>query len=69
MKRKQDTSDWEDINDMLTDEGREAIKVDQVLIFGETEAEQRHFKVMKKTKKHLWIKPIRLLRPEEVEIE
>lgn len=54
---------WEDISDMLTREGMADIKEGQVLMF-----ERANLKVMHKTSTRLWVKPVKLLHPDDIEI-
>ena len=56
---------WEDITDILTDEGKENLKVGQVMIF-EFEGSPLHLKIMRKYKGKVWAKRTYLYKPEEV---
>lgn len=59
------TSDgWEDINDMMTDEGKAKMEIGKVLIFRDN-GRERSFKVRRITKRHLWVEEITLYRPED----
>lgn len=56
---------WEDITDILTDEGKERLEVGQVLMF-DYEGSPLHLKIMRKYKGKVWAKKNYLYRPEEV---
>lgn len=58
---------WEDISDMLTPDGKEAMVVGKVLIFRNGDKE-RSFKVMGITKQRVWVKEITLYRPDDMDI-
>lgn len=54
---------WIDITDVLTNEGREAIKTGDVLFFDKID-----LKVVRKAKGKVWAKRAYMYFPEEVEI-
>lgn len=56
---------WEDITDILTDEGKDKLEVGQVLIFT-YEGSPLHLKIMRKHKGKVWAKHTYLYKPEEV---
>ncbi|MBM4644774.1 hypothetical protein GS464_29585 [Rhodococcus hoagii] len=57
--------DWENIANLLTPEGFESIRVDEVLTFNR-DGSEHHYKVMKKTKKRLYIAPVKLYDPGDI---
>lgn len=67
MKQHKRWKGWEDISDILTEEGLAKITEGQVLIF-DKDGEQQHYKVMHKTKTRCWVKQIRLYHPDEVDV-
>lgn len=66
-RRKVDTSTWEDIFNDLTPEGRAKLNNSDTLTFMQ-DGKEKHYKVMKKSAKRLWIAPVRLYDPDEVDI-
>lgn len=56
---------WEDITDILTDEGKERLEVGQVLMF-DYEGSPLHLKIMRKYKGKVWAKKNYLYKVEEV---
>ena len=59
-------SKWEDITDILTEDGAEKIKVGQVLIF-DYEGSPLHLKVVRKRNGKVWAKRIHLYTRDEME--
>lgn len=55
---------WLDITNDLTKQGREELKVGQVLLFDKV-----HLKIMRKHRNKVWAKRVFLYLPEEVEIK
>lgn len=54
---------WLEISDELTPEGKQRIKVGEVLLFSKV-----HLKIMRKRDGKVWAKRVFLYRPEEVSI-
>lgn len=57
-------SSWEDITDILTEDGAEKIQVGQVLIF-DYEGSPIHLKVVRKRLGKVWAKKMHLYTQEE----
>lgn len=66
-RRKQDTSEWEEISGELTTAGRLKLAKGDTLTFMQN-GKERHWKVMAKTSRRVWIAPVRLYDPDEVDI-
>ena len=56
---------WEDITDILTEDGAEKIKVGQVLIFN-FEGSPLHLKVVRKRNGKVWAKKMHLYTRDEM---
>jgi hypothetical protein len=58
---------WEEISDVLTEEGRIAVKPGQVLVF-DYEGSEVHLKIKRKAGRKVFAEKVRLYLPEEVDI-
>ena len=66
-RRKQDTSNWEEISGMLTPMGRKNLNKGDALTFMK-DGKEVHYKIVKKTLRRVYMAPVQLFDPSEVDI-